>query len=126
MGHGHGNGHRRMTQVETGAAAVPGPFSAQRTSEGSAVLLALYGELDLGSAPELDRQLQEIEHPDLHRLVIDLSGLRFMDSTGLASIMQAQRRAQASGHELVLRRPTSQVRRLFELTGVTERLTLDD
>jgi anti-anti-sigma factor len=115
-----------MTQLETGAASVPGPFSAERTSDHHGVSLALYGELDLGSVAELDRQLDEIERTGPLRLVIDLSGLRFMDSTGLASIVQAQRRAQASGRELVLRRPTSQVRRLFELTGITGRLTIDD
>jgi anti-sigma B factor antagonist len=115
-----------MTPAETGAAAVPGPFTTQRSSDDRGVSLALFGELDLGSAPELDRQLREIELGGPERLVLDLSGLRFMDSTGLASIVQAQRLAQANGHELVLRHPTSQVQRLFELTGIIDRLTFDD
>jgi anti-sigma B factor antagonist len=114
-----------MTGVETGAAAVPGPFATERATNGRDVSLALHGELDLGSAPDLDRQLREIEGTSPERLVIDLSGLRFMDSTGLASIVEAQRVARVIGHELVLRHPTSQVRRLFELTGLTDRLRID-
>jgi anti-anti-sigma factor len=114
-----------MTGVDIGAGAVPGPFATERTDDARGVSLALLGELDLGSAPELDRQLREIERTSPERLTIDLSGLRFMDSTGLASIIEAQRLAEVNGHELVLRRPTSQVQRLFELTGVIDRLTFD-
>jgi anti-sigma B factor antagonist len=115
-----------MTPVETGSTPVPGPFATERTSDGRGVSLALHGELDLGSAPELDRQLREIERTRPERLVIDLSGLRFMDSTGLASIVEAQRLAEADGRALVLRRPTNQVQRLFELTGIVDRFTFDD
>jgi anti-sigma B factor antagonist len=115
-----------MTRVEAGTAPVPGPFATRQSSDGRVVSLALSGELDLGSAPELDRELREIARTRPERLILDLSGLTFMDSTGLASIVEAKRLADADGHKLVLRRPTSQVQRLFELTGLTDRFTFDD
>jgi anti-sigma B factor antagonist len=115
-----------MTRAEAGTTPVPGPFATRQTADGRVISLALSGELDLGSAPELDRELREIAQTNPERLILDLSGLSFMDSTGLASIVEAQRVAQADGHELVLRHPTRQVQRLFELTGLTDRFKFDD
>ena len=88
--------------------------------------LKLTGELDLDTTPALDEQLREIdgEHPG--RLLVDLGGVEFMDSTGLATILRAQRAAASSGQVLCLRRATGQVARLFDLTGMTARLTFED
>jgi anti-anti-sigma factor len=49
-----------------------------------------------------------------------------MDSTGLASIIRAQRDANSNGHDLALRRGSGQVQRLFELTGFGDRVTFED
>ena len=49
-----------------------------------------------------------------------------MDSTGLALMIKAQQSAEANGHRLAFRRGTSQVQRLFELSGVLERFTFED
>jgi anti-sigma B factor antagonist len=97
-----------------------------RTTEGDRVLVALEGELDLETTPELDRQLAELEGTRFARLLIDLHGVEFMDSTGLAAIFRTQRYADANGHVLSLRRGSSQVQRLFELTGTLDRVTFED
>jgi anti-sigma B factor antagonist len=89
------------------------------------VVVALSGELDLETAPELARELATIDETQLERLVIDLGGVTFMDSTGLSSIVAAHRFAESNGHTLALRRGSKQVQRLFELTGVGERLTFE-
>jgi anti-sigma B factor antagonist len=49
-----------------------------------------------------------------------------MDSTGLSLIVQAHKSARANGHRFALRRGTSQVQRLFELTGLDDHLTFED
>jgi anti-sigma B factor antagonist len=98
----------------------------RRIPDEHGVVVELGGELDLASAPELERHLCEIgdEKPD--RLLIDLGKVSFMDSTGLALLLRAQQTAQASGYQLCLRPGSSQVQRLFELTGARERFTFQD
>jgi anti-anti-sigma factor len=90
------------------------------------VLVTLAGELDLGTAPELDRHLARLDPAQMTRLLIDLNGVTFMDSTGLQSIVRADRCAEENGHTIVLRRGSRQVRRLFELTGLNDRFAFED
>jgi stage II sporulation protein AA (anti-sigma F factor antagonist) len=59
-------------------------------------------------------------------LLIDLSRLDFMDSTGLAVMIRAQRAAQANGHRLSLRHGPTHILRLFELTGLLDHFTFED
>ena len=101
----------------------PGILRIRREDDDGGVVLALEGELDLSSAPELRRQLREIEaaHPDW--ILIDLSRLTFMDSSGLTVVIQANQSAELNGHRLSFRSASPQVRRLFELTGFLEHLT---
>ena len=82
--------------------------------------VALSGELDMATAPQLADALAKL--PDGTAIVIlDLSELAFMDSSGLHVIVAAQARLAQAGCRIVLVRGGSQVQRLFELTG-TERL----
>jgi anti-sigma B factor antagonist len=82
--------------------------------------VALHGEFDLETAPELDRRLAGIE-PSAGapgRLLIDLRAVRFLDSSGLAAIIRAKQWAEARRCELVLRRGPRQAQRLFQVAGV--------
>jgi anti-sigma B factor antagonist len=88
-------------------------------------VLALFGELDLASAPQLEYELTEAEALGT-RILIDLSGLEFIDSSGLHMLLNANRRFERNGHELVLRRGPRAVQRLFELTHTQEQFTFDD
>ncbi len=103
-----------------------GRLSIRRADDSEGVVLALGGELDLETTPELDFQLRELARANPGRLLIDLGALDFMDSTGLGLIVNAQRAAELNGHRLTLRRGQHQVQRLFELTGVLERFTFED
>ena len=87
-------------------------------------VLALSGELDMGSSPTLERVLQQFERDGTSKVVLDLHELTFVDSTGLHSFLQAWKRASLNGHQLVLTGATPFARRLFEVTK-TEFL-LDD
>jgi anti-sigma B factor antagonist len=103
-----------------------GRLSISRANDSEGVVLALVGELDLETTPELDHQLREVGRANSGRVLIDLRALDFMDSTGLGAIVSAQRVAESNGHRLTLRRGQHQVQRLFELTGVLERFTFED
>ena len=115
-----------MPDAESSQAPVPGQLVIEKTQEDEAIVLILSGELDLASAPTLERELREAEAANPSRLVIDLAGLAFMDSTGLQALLRARERANANGHKLSLRRAPHQVQRVFELTKTVDAFTFDD
>jgi anti-sigma B factor antagonist len=112
--------------AEKAFAGVSGRLTVNLLSDARGVAVKLDGELDLATAPQLDRQLARIEATNVSRVLIDLSGVTFMDSTGLRSIVRAHHFAESNHHTLVLQRGTRQVQRLFELTGIDECLTFED
>ena len=86
------------------------------------VRIALEGELDYSSALILDDELRRAESGRHDVLVLDLSELRFMDSTGLGIIASAYRRMRRTGQRLIVASPTTGVKRILELTGMLQRL----
>lgn len=106
--------------------AAPGNLKIELGPDAHGTVVALAGELDLASVPALERQLQGLDGTSPGRLLIDLSGLDFMDSTGLALMIRAEQAARAHGHPLALRRGPAQIQRLFELTRLVEHFTFED
>jgi anti-sigma B factor antagonist len=88
-------------------------------------VLELVGELDVVSAPELARRLGEVLAQSHPRVILDLGGLKFVDSAGVSVLIKAKRDAEANGRTLVLRRPTEQVERVFALVGLTDWLAVE-
>jgi anti-sigma B factor antagonist len=115
-----------MAEAKSPQAPVPGQLVIEKTQEADAIVLTLSGELDLASAPVLERELREAEASGPSRLVIDLGGLAFMDSTGLQALLRARERANTNGHQLLLRRAPHQVQRVFELTKTVDAFTFAD
>ena len=101
-------------------------FSRAVRTIGDVNLVALQGELDLATSPELEEQLRRVWDTSNEQLVIDLRELEFMDSTGLSIIVKAHQRLTDEGRQLSLVRGSQQVQRLLDLTGVSERLKLVD
>lgn len=87
----------------------------QREPDG--VLLALCGELDLASAPSLEEQLRHADATDSSQVSVDLSGLEFIDSTGLHTLVNADRQFVEKGKRFSVLRGPPAVHRLFELTN---------
>ncbi|MGW0469173.1 STAS domain-containing protein [Streptomyces sp. NPDC003027] len=82
-------------------------------------VLAVGGELDIDTATLLHHHLaNQFVHGRRH-LVLDLSRLAFMDSSGLNVLIRAARDARESGGDLHLVAPTPAVRRILEITGLT-------
>jgi anti-sigma B factor antagonist len=105
---------------------VPGPLRIESRREGDTTVVVLEGELDLASAPDLERELRDAESNGSARVLIDLGGLGFMDSTGLQALLRARERANSSQHDLVLRRGPHQVQRVFELTKTVDAFNFQD
>ncbi|MEU3401255.1 stage II sporulation protein AA (anti-sigma F factor antagonist) [Streptomyces filamentosus] len=87
--------------------------------DGRTAVLAVAGELDMETAGRLQERLTEQFGAGRRRLVLDLSALDFMDSSGLNVLIQAVNEARETGGDLYLAAPTPAVRRILEITGVT-------
>lgn len=92
------------------------------TREVERAVVALDGELDMASAPLLERALEaERIGPDTI-LVLDLQALQFIDSTGLRAILSLRELCRERGQQFAVTRGSPQVQRLLDLTGVSEHL----
>ncbi|GAA2588077.1 STAS domain-containing protein [Actinomadura fulvescens] len=89
-------------------------------------IVRLRGELDIANADDLRQALSSArrEHGDI--VILDLTGLEFMDSHGLSVIIGCYKAATAAGGGVSLAAPRSIVRRTLEVTGLTGRLTVFD
>jgi anti-sigma B factor antagonist len=87
---------------------------------GDAVRVALRGELDLEHAYTFDEELRRVEGERPSCLVLDLRGLSFLDSCGLARLLAARRRARREQRRLLLVRGGTAVQRLLAITAVGE------
>jgi anti-sigma B factor antagonist len=85
---------------------------------GGAVRVALRGELDLEHAYTFDEELRRVEEDRPSCLVLDLRGLSFLDSSGLARLLAANRRARRERRRLLLVRGGTAVQRLLAITAV--------
>jgi anti-sigma B factor antagonist len=93
------------------------PFSVDRVDQpGGPVLLRLRGELDVQGAPVLRGQLLDLL-PERPPLVVDLRELDFMDSSGLAVLLELRSRARQHGWNVSVRGARGRVRELLERTG---------
>ncbi len=91
----------------------------------SKVDVTLAGEIDIATAPKLTRLLESLDRLDL-TIVIDLSAVTFIDSTGLLPIVQtAERRQQLGLAPVVIGECSAVGRRLLEITRLGGNPTLD-
>ena len=90
-------------------------------------LIEVFGELDLATAPRLCAKLDEARRQRVRRLVVDLTGVDFCDSTGLRALMGASTELRHAGGKLAVAvLPAGGVARLFDVTGIRESLPTHD
>jgi anti-sigma B factor antagonist len=83
-----------------------------------AYIVSLGGEIDLYTAPQLEQALQALTASGARRVVIDLAGASFIDSTVLGVLLNALTRLDAGGGELVLVSDDHRILKLLEVTGL--------
>ena len=92
-------------------------FGIEASPAAAHVVVAVRGDVDIATAPELRARLAEAA--DAYRLiVVDLGGVGFMDSTGLGVLVSSFNRAKARGNRLVVARPQRIVRNALRLVQV--------
>lgn len=90
------------------------------------VHVSLLGELDLSTVGKVQEELRRVEKSSPPTVVIDLSRVTFLDSTGLRCIVTADERARDEGRRLVIVRGPDPVQRVFSITRLEERLEMVD
>ena len=95
-----------------------GALSMSSAREGAVHTISLFGELDLGTTDRVDAELQRVEATDALTIVVDLSGLTFISSTGVQLLVDAEVRSRADSRRLTLLRGSPAVQRVLEICGV--------
>lgn len=100
----------------------------EELSDGADHTLKLSGELEISSANTLQAAVTRLCEQPLQSLTIDLSGLQFIDSTGMAAIILASKicEREPDSHEFRLIAGPPSVQRLFEITGLLDLLPFVD
>lgn len=99
-----------------------GQFDVSVSSQDGAHTLALRGELDIATADQLTDALGTVSPGAGEQLVIDLTEVGFMDSTGLRVLIASNNEAREAGYELVIVTGESPAKRVLELTRMDEHM----
>jgi anti-sigma B factor antagonist len=98
------------------------PLAVERSRNDGYDLLTVEGELDIATAPRMLGALNEAIADMDAPLVVDLTDVVFMDSTGLALLMNARRRVVRLGHGFAIICPTGPIARVFEIADMVDSL----
>ena len=103
-----------------------GPLTLRSERQGDEHVVALYGELDISGVEALDEELRRVEQSSVPQIIIDLSGLEFLDSTVLRCLLKFHARAAGRDVNVAFLRGSETVQRVFEITDTVDRLTFLD
>ena len=105
---------------------LPKPFSCEVGHDDGTARVRPVGELDISTVPVLDEQLRQARANGARRVVVDLRGLEFMDSTGLTLLARWAVAAERDGYGFALISGSDRIQRLFDLTGLGAVFTFVD
>jgi anti-sigma B factor antagonist len=97
-------------------------LAVERSSVGGVEFLAVEGEIDIATSPRLISVLNQAVAGSDSPLVVDLTKVDFMDSTGLALLLNAHRRVMRRGFGFAVICPPGPLQRVFEVTDMVETL----
>jgi anti-sigma B factor antagonist len=99
-------------------------FELAHDADDGVHLVAVSGELDLASVPRLHASLDAPAARQSPAVVLDVANVTFIDSTALAALLRANDELMSGGVRMVVVCPPGPVRRLLDMTSLTDRLTL--
>ncbi len=104
------------------AASEPGPMdgalSVGTELRGNSLVVRASGEIDIASAKSLEKEIQSAFHHDGGGVLLDLEDVTYIDSTGLAMLLRAQKVSTANGHKLRITRLSAAVEEAINVTGL--------
>ncbi len=89
-------------------------------------VLSVRGEVDVYTAPKFRERLIELVSEGKHRIVVDLEGVDFLDSTGLGVLVGGLKRLRSHNGDLLLVCTQSRILKVFEITGLTKVFSIHD
>src|SRR5262245_53634914 len=89
-------------------------------------ILSVRGEVDVYTAPKFRERLIELVSEGKHRIVVDLEGVEFLDSTGLGVLVGGLKRLRSHDGDLLLVCTQSRILKVFEITGLTKVFAIHD
>ena len=110
---------------EAGGTVRPAGLAVSVSIDGDGVVVALSGEIDMANAASLPAVVAGVVNGDTS-VVIDLTEVTFLDSSGLRAILICEASLAAQGVSLRVAHPTIHVRRVFEITSLSHLLGTDD
>lgn len=91
-----------------------------------ALEVALQGDLDIISAAEMKTKVLEAYQENPSPIVFDLSGLDYLDSTGLGALISILKNTKPAGHSITIRKAKANVKKLFTITELDQDFLLED
>ncbi|WP_344595637.1 STAS domain-containing protein [Actinomadura vinacea] len=101
-------------------------LNVSTASQGGHAVVTATGELDLYTAPRLQTALAGLLREQVDRVVVDMSGIDFCDSTGMNVLLSAMKRLKERGGTLELAAPRPAVKRILQVTGLDTVFTVTD
>lgn len=100
-------------------------FNVVLTEQADGAVLRVIGEVDIVTAPVLERHLESVIASSRPTIVIDLVETTFLDARGVGVLIGARKQINSYGGRLVVRRPPPLVRRVLELAEQNDRLEIE-
>jgi len=94
------------------------PFEAVKEQRGQTTFVSLHGEFDLACKERFQELADSFPREGLRRVVLDLRGVTFIDSSGLRSIIDLWKGAEGGGVEFAIVRGGPSIQHIFELVGL--------
>lgn len=96
------------------------------TEHNGFAVLAVQGEVDVYTAPQLREQLITLVDAGQRKIVVDLEGVEFLDSTGLGVLVGGLKRVRSAGGDLALVCTQRRILKVLEITGLTKVFAIHD
>jgi anti-sigma B factor antagonist len=103
---------------------VPGVDIAVRRELGT-IVVDVAGEVDITGSAKLSGVVRDLVEEGATSLVLDMSEVTFLDSTGLSALISGRNRCRAKGGDLTLRGPSPAAWKVLTITGLDQVFTLD-
>jgi len=101
-------------------------FEIAERTDATPPVIAVSGEIDVATAPQLRECLQRVIARGESTIVLDLLGVTFLDSTALGVLVGALKRCREAGGDLHLVVADPRIMKIFEITGLTSVFTIAD
>lgn len=83
---------------------------------GDIIVLAVDGEINFNSSPDFRKAFLKVLDSNAHKVIVNLGGVGYVDSSGLATLVEAHQKIKNTGGKLKLVKLTPKVKSLFEIT----------